>query len=385
MRTVSALFVALMLLVAPIAGASHELHLKDGRIIHTDSITRNGPRLSYQQFGGMITIDLSEVEKIIYDRVPADQNRAANPRQPVAGNDPGETDLALLLSAQLTPSTPVETANLAVVTIVTEAGYGSGFFVSGDGLIVTNRHVIRGSRKVDQEVRENMDEAAQRLQRLQTSLDQEKEQLDQYKKKLDDYQKSFSQVLADTQNRVDPHQRAEVEADLKQRERYFNQWNSDYAGRRQAYQKALTEFKRSQRAYNKTARNLAAQNRFEVVLADGRRESYDLALLKLDGYQTPYLLPLDEGELALGLDVYAIGSPLKLNNTVTSGVISNNRGDYLQTNAEIYPGNSGGPLVTGDGRVVGVNTMKKITEKFEGLGFALKFSRVQAEFSNYLK
>ena len=394
MRTVSALFVALMLLVAPITGASHELHLKDGRIIHTDSITRNGPRLSYQQFGGMITIDLSEVEKIIYDRVPADQNRAANPRQPVAGNDPGETDLALLLSTQLTPSTPVETANLAVVTIVTEAGYGSGFFVSGDGLIVTNRHVIRGSRKVDREVRENMDEAAQRLQRLQTSLDQEKEQLDQYKKKLDDYQKSFSQVLADTQNRVDPHQRAEVEADLKQRERYFNQWNSDYAGRRQAYQKALTEFKRSQRAYNKTARNLAAQNRFEVVLADGRRESaifyrisetYDLALLKLDGYQTPYLLPQDEGELALGLDVYAIGSPLKLNNTVTSGVISNNRGDYLQTNAEIYPGNSGGPLVTEEGRVVGVNTMKKITEKFEGLGFALKFSRVQAEFSNYLK
>ena len=131
-----------------------------------------------------------------------------------------------------------------------------------------------------------------------------------------------------------------------------------------------------------------------MVLADGRRESaifyrisetYDLALLKLDGYQTPYLLPQDEGELALGLDVYAIGSPLKLNNTVTSGVISNSRGDYLQTNAEIYPGNSGGPLVTVDGRVVGVNTMKKITEKFEGLGFALKFSRVQTEFSNYLK
>ena len=128
------------------------------------------------------------------------------------------------------------------------------------------------------------------------------------------------------------------------------------------------------------------------VLADGRRESaifyrvsdnYDLALLKLDGYKTPHLRPQSDGELKLGQDVYAIGSPLKLNNTVTSGVVSNSRGDFVQTNAEIYPGNSGGPLVTGDGLVVGVNTMKRITEKFEGLGFAIKFSRVQTEFGNY--
>jgi S1-C subfamily serine protease len=69
---------------------------------------------------------------------------------------------------------------------------------------------------------------------------------------------------------------------------------------------------------------------------------------------------------------------------VTSGVISNSRGDYIQTNAEIYPGNSGGPLVTESGRVVGVNTMKQITEKFEGLGFAIAFPRVQEEFRNYL-
>lgn len=86
----------------------------------------------------------------------------------------------------------------------------------------------------------------------------------------------------------------------------------------------------------------------------------------------------------MGQNVYAIGSPLKLNNSVTSGVVSNNRGDFIQTNAEIYPGNSGGPLVTEDGRVVGINTMKKITNKFEGLGFAIKFSRVRSEFNDFL-
>jgi serine protease Do len=68
---------------------------------------------------------------------------------------------------------------------------------------------------------------------------------------------------------------------------------------------------------------------------------------------------------------------------VTSGVISNFRGEYIQTNSEIYPGNSGGPLVTEDGRVVGVNSMKLITEKFEGLGFAININEVLAEFPDY--
>lgn len=394
MKRLVALSIALLLLAVPMSAALHELHLKDGRIIHTDSISREGSQLSYQQFGGTITIDLSEVEKIQYERLP--EPRDISVKDSENGDvqvTPEGNDLIQVLNTKLDPSTPIETANLAVVTIVTEAGYGSGFFVSDDGLIVTNRHVVRGSRTTDQKIRGKMSESAQRLQKLQTSLDQEKVRLDNYKKELDDYKKRFTQAMADSQNRIDPNQKAEVESDLDQRERNFNQWYSDYTSRRQTYQKALTEFKRNQRDYNQSSQKLAAQTRFEVVLADGRRESaifyrvsenYDLALLKLDGYKTPYLRPQNDGELTLGQNVYAIGSPLKLNNTVTSGVVSNSRGDFVQTNAEIYPGNSGGPLITGDGHVVGVNTMKRITEKFEGLGFAIKFSRVQAEFGNYL-
>ena len=394
MKRLVALSIVLLLLAVPMSAAPHELHLKDGRIIHTDSISREGSQLSYQQFGGTITIDLSEVEKIQYERLPEPRDISVKDSEngDVRGTPEGN-DLTQVLNTKLDPSTPIETANLAVVTIVTEAGYGSGFFVSDDGLIVTNRHVVRGSRTTDQKIRGKMSESAQRLQKLQTSLDQEKVRLDNYKKELDDYKKRFSQAMADSQNRIDPNQKAEVESDLDQRERNFNQWYSDYTSRRQTYQKALTEFKRNQRDYNQSSQKLAAQTRFEVVLADGRRESaifyrvsenYDLALLKLDGYKTPYLRPQNDGELTLGQNVYAIGSPLKLNNTVTSGVVSNSRGDFVQTNAEIYPGNSGGPLITGDGHVVGVNTMKRITEKFEGLGFAIKFSRVQAEFGNYL-
>jgi S1-C subfamily serine protease len=394
MRLIPVLSFLLLLLVLPFSAVAHELYLKDGRIIRTDSIIREGSRLSYQYFGGTITIDISAVEKIVYDQPSAARISARSARQPASDGADVGNDLEQALSEKLAPSTPVETANLAVVTIVTEAGFGSGFFISSDGLIVTNRHVVRGSREVDKKVRENMGEAALRLNRLQASLDEERTRIENYRKNTEVYKIRLKQAMTDERETINLQQKAELQADLEQRERTLKKWQSDYSSRRQTYQTALMEFKRNQREYNQTARNLANQNRFEVVLADGRRESavfyrvsenYDLALLKLNGFRTPYLRSQQEYELTLGQDVYAIGSPLKLKNTVTSGVISNIKGDYIQTNAQIYPGNSGGPLVTEDGRVVGVNTKKRITEKFEGLGFATKFSRVQTEFSSFLK
>ena len=57
----------------------------------------------------------------------------------------------------------------------------------------------------------------------------------------------------------------------------------------------------------------------------------------------------------------------------------------MQTNAQIYPGNSGGPLVTQSGRVVGINTFKQLTRKYEGLGFAIPIERAYQEFGRYLK
>jgi S1-C subfamily serine protease len=137
---------------------------------------------------------------------------------------------------------------------------------------------------------------------------------------------------------------------------------------------------------------LSRQSRFSITLANGSEKSVilyriskqlDLALLKLNGYRTPYLQPADSKAVTLGQRVFAIGSPLKLNNSVTSGVISSFRDDYVQTNAEIYPGNSGGPLITEKGDVLGVNTMKVITQKYEGLGFAIPISRVYSEFSDF--
>ena len=103
-------------------------------------------------------------------------------------------------------------------------------------------------------------------------------------------------------------------------------------------------------------------------------ERHDLALLKVDGYTTPFLQPSPPSASAQGDPVYAIGNPVKLRNSVTAGVVSGFQGDFVKTNAQIYPGNSGGPLVTARGRVIGINTFKQLTRKFEGLGFAISIT-----------
>src|SRR6266481_2434472 len=103
----------------------------------------------------------------------------------------------------------------------------------------------------------------------------------------------------------------------------------------------------------------------------------DMALLKIDDKDAPkfeYVLLGSADALAVGEGVFAVGSPLGLERTVTEGILSTKNRQmagelYLQTTAQINPGNSGGPLFNLRGEVVGVTTMK-ITFG-EGLGFAI--------------
>lgn len=103
----------------------------------------------------------------------------------------------------------------------------------------------------------------------------------------------------------------------------------------------------------------------------------DLALLKVDDKDAPKfrrVLVGDTDALAVGERVFAVGSPLGLERTVTEGIVSTKTRQvggelYLQTTAQINPGNSGGPLFNQRGEVVGVINMKLTFG--EGLGFAI--------------
>ena len=125
-----------------------------------------------------------------------------------------------------------------------------------------------------------------------------------------------------------------------------------------------------------------------VSLADGRKvpaqvvgydKETDLALLKI---QSDGLLAAewaDSEETQVGSLVWAIGSPYGLEHTITSGILSaKHRGgmagtpyqDFLQSDAAVNPGNSGGPLVDDQGRLIGVNTAI-VGEAYQGISFAV--------------
>jgi serine protease Do len=122
----------------------------------------------------------------------------------------------------------------------------------------------------------------------------------------------------------------------------------------------------------------------------GRDPSTEVALIKIDATGLPTLPLGDDSTVQVGDAVMAVGNPLGLNFTVTSGIISakGRSGslsqlfqprysvvDFLQTDAVINPGNSGGPLIDMEGRVIGINTaIASPTGSYAGYGFAVPIS-----------
>ncbi len=108
----------------------------------------------------------------------------------------------------------------------------------------------------------------------------------------------------------------------------------------------------------------------EVVLWDGRKYkfevlevdyNYDLALIKINALGLPFAVIGDSDKLSIGQDVIAIGNPLDLQNTVSSGILSGKRSEkgynLLQVSTPISFGSSGGALFDSYGKLVGITTM----------------------------
>lgn len=130
-----------------------------------------------------------------------------------------------------------------------------------------------------------------------------------------------------------------------------------------------------------------------VTMSDGRKlpaklmggdEKTDIALIKVESNKPlPYVSFGDASKVRVGQPVMAVGNPFGLGGTVTTGIVSA-RGrdiqsgpfdDYIQTDAAINRGNSGGPLFDMDGKVIGINTaIFSPTGGSVGLGFAIPAS-----------
>jgi serine protease Do len=138
-----------------------------------------------------------------------------------------------------------------------------------------------------------------------------------------------------------------------------------------------------------------------VTLADGRKvpgqivssdNATDLALLKIDAEKLTAIRWGDSDQAESGAMVWAVGSPFGLERSITSGILSakDRAGlagspyqNFLQTDTAVNPGNSGGPLVNTEGRVIGVNTAI-VGEAYQGISFAIPSNVAKMVFERLL-
>ncbi|MBV8971991.1 MAG: Do family serine endopeptidase [Sphingomonadaceae bacterium] len=138
---------------------------------------------------------------------------------------------------------------------------------------------------------------------------------------------------------------------------------------------------------------LADRREFKARVV-GRDVLSDLALLKIDGTNLPYVKFGNSQAVRVGDWAIAIGNPFGLGGTVTAGIVSalhrniqsGNYDRYIQTDAAINQGNSGGPLFDIDGNVIGINTAIFSTSGGNvGLGFAIPAEQARPVVEQLMK
>lgn len=130
----------------------------------------------------------------------------------------------------------------------------------------------------------------------------------------------------------------------------------------------------------------------------GRDPTTDIAVLKIDGSELPYLTFSNSDDVKLGEWVLAVGNPFNLTSTVTAGIISAKSRNigiieersaieaFLQTDAAVNPGNSGGALVNTRGDLIGINSaISTRTGSFEGYSFAVPSNIVKKVVEDLLE
>lgn len=300
---------------------------------------------------------------------------------PAAGEN-----LEAALMEKYAPESAVEAATLATVTIRSAIGKGSGFFIHPDGYIITNKHVLKGSDRQFKQAEKAFDYVDENIEKADRHFESEQRALKRAKAKLDRMKQGIDQIR-------DGARRDAARVEYERQMAKYRAWKTEFEAKKTRYKRGKHQYQDKKNEY--TARRVTASlsRHFTVILKDGtelyahlirKSRNRDLALLKVEGHRTPALEPAARSAMAQGRTVYAIGNPVSLHDSLSRGILSGYENRYLKTDAKIYPGNSGGPLVNEAGKILGINTFKKLTRKFEGLGFAIPIHAALAEFDNEL-
>ncbi|HYN77044.1 MAG TPA: trypsin-like peptidase domain-containing protein [Lamprocystis sp. (in: g-proteobacteria)] len=309
------------------------------------------------------------------DRPPPGTSGAVPAARP-AGAPATNRDLAARLAARFGGGTPVQQATLATVAVKAESGQGAGFFISADGYILTNRHVVRPDVEPGGQEQALEQELERRLRAMEVELAARRQRMTGAAAQVAEFRRADQ---ADGAN-----------AGAAQREyEYFKSATDNLAAQVAEGRRRLRNDKLEQDIKRHSA---IIQTSFTIVLKDGEQlnarlvstsERHDLALLKLDGYRTPVLPVAAGGFPGQGDAVYAIGNPLGVSDSVTAGRVTRFATDQIVTDVQLLPGNSGGPLVNEAGEVIAVN-FAKLTQggnaNYQGFGMAIPIAIARDAF-----
>ncbi len=341
--------------------------LKNGNRIETQGTWEENGRVKYFKDGVISAgIPKQEIERIeTGSGTTAPETTEGQSAAPVV-------NLNAPLLEKLNPKNSIEKAGYATVSIRTTVGSGSGFFVSTDGFLLTNKHVIKGDEKKIEEMAQQLLAAKAQIKSAASALKKERRRIEDLEKKIK------------SDRRYNNPNNIEVLTDAKRR----------YRSNTAIYKKQKSLVEKNNNAFLSLKTKLLVQQTVTIILFDQTElkatiekisEDKDLALLRLSGYQTPFIPVGNVQSVAQGDRLYAIGNPLNFSHSVSAGVFSGHQRGMLMTSAPINAGNSGGPLVTEDGEVVGINTMKIVGRGVEGIGFAISIHTAIDEFKNELE
>lgn len=286
------------------------------------------------------------------------------------------------LEQKFSPGNVAERASLAVVKVETALGNGSGFFVSADGLLVTNRHVVRPPSLSEADFKGRHERAQQNLERARSNLHRQRARLDSAKRNLDEYTSWYKELS-------EQEQRAE-RGDFKRRKSSYRNAKRDVEKFAAQVRRDSEKIRQVETDYRRRHANASIAQQFKVLLKDDTAlnaelvalsDDHDLALLRVEAAELPWL-KLRAAPARQGERVYAIGSPLGNSDYVTAGIVTTRKRGQIVVDAQIHPGNSGGPLLDERGEVLGVNTWKWMPASGlagEGFGIAIASDVIREE------
>ncbi len=254
------------------------------------------------------------------------------------------------------PKNSIEKARNATVFVKTAWSIGSGFFIDKDCHIITNRHVVEFDL-------DKMTELREKLSTLESFIEHEKK------------------YIANIERRA-----AGIRGDSPE---WFK---TELINRKENLTKAEDDYETITSNLDDIEHGFTGRE-FKVILIDGTEfdgmdaefsENHDLALLNISESDCPYITPGNSTELQQGEKIFTIGNPEGLAYTVTSGIFSGYRNveenTYIQTDAPINSGNSGGPMIDDKGKAIGINTW--VHRRARSIGFAIPIETALNEFKH---